>query len=247
MKEEFPDWFGSQIRQRHVDKDPGISASSELFALACEPTPTPISVNSCVVNGVRFVVHSRDGRRTTQNNDKGRRNDDPDVIHYDNSSDLALSTSLNDLDFLTLHIDGQSTDVDAPQNIIDVDEDDDIIDDEDVLPYDLADSDDEDLVNVVVDDDDDVAMSADVARGHGGDGGGEDRPPSHQVPAKKKAGVLAKIRTQFDLKPHMESECWPKIYTGIQQHLQKDLQWQQVCSQGTTLGSKPRDLDLQRG
>ncbi|GKC98432.1 hypothetical protein Tco_1168707 [Tanacetum coccineum] len=67
MKEEFPDWFGSQIRQRHVDNDPGVSATSELFALACGPTPTPISVNSCAVNGVKFFVHSRDERRTTQN------------------------------------------------------------------------------------------------------------------------------------------------------------------------------------
>ncbi|GJX91331.1 hypothetical protein Tco_0344657 [Tanacetum coccineum] len=49
---------------------------------------------------------------------------------------------LNDLDFATLHIDGQSTDVDAPPDIIDVDKDDDIIDDEDALPHDLADSDD---------------------------------------------------------------------------------------------------------
>ncbi|GJZ96565.1 hypothetical protein Tco_0668899 [Tanacetum coccineum] len=105
--------------------------------------------------------------------------DDHDVIHFDNSSDLALSTSLNDLDFATLHIDGQSMDVDAPPDIIDVDEDDDIIDEEDALPHDLANSDDEDLVNVV--DDDDVAMSANVARGHGGDGGGDDCPPSHQI------------------------------------------------------------------
>ncbi|GJW79420.1 hypothetical protein Tco_0143395 [Tanacetum coccineum] len=62
MKEEFPDWFGSQIRQRYVDNDPGVSATNELFALACRPTPTPISVNSYVVNGVRFVVHNRDER-----------------------------------------------------------------------------------------------------------------------------------------------------------------------------------------
>nr|GEW46778.1 hypothetical protein [Tanacetum cinerariifolium] len=61
--------------------------------------------------------------------------------------------------------------VDAPPDIIDLDEDDDIIDDEDALPHDLADSDDEDLVNVV----DDDGMSADVARGHGCDGGGDDR------------------------------------------------------------------------
>ncbi|GJX30536.1 gag-pol polyprotein [Tanacetum coccineum] len=288
MKEEFPNWFGSQIRQRHVDNDPGVSATSELFALACGPTPTPISLNSCVVNGVRFVVHSRDERRTTQNSgicspggndgemyygqlqeilefsylsfkvvlfrvkwfdtrnegrkvqrlvlrnnmtqiltkdeafkddqyilatqvkqcfyleDMARRpphwkvvehvnhkkfsdggvivvEEDPDVIHFDNSSDLPLSTSLNDLNNATLHIDGQSTEVDAPPDIIDLDEDDDIIDDEDALPHDLADSDDEDLVNV--EDDDGVeVMSADVARGHGGDGGGDDRPPSHHIP-----------------------------------------------------------------
>ncbi|GJR94126.1 reverse transcriptase domain-containing protein [Tanacetum coccineum] len=68
MKEEFPGWFGSHIRQCYIDKDPGVSESDELFALACRPTLSPISVNSCVVNGVRFVVHSLDERRTTQNN-----------------------------------------------------------------------------------------------------------------------------------------------------------------------------------
>ncbi|GJT44554.1 retrotransposon protein, putative, ty3-gypsy subclass [Tanacetum coccineum] len=218
MQEEFPDWFGSQIRQRHVDNDPGVSATSELFALACGPTPTPISVNSCVVNGVRFIVHSRDERRTTQNSgicspggkdgemyyDIARRQphwkvieyvnhkkfldggvivveEDLDVIHFDNSSDLPLSTSLNDLDNATLHIDGQSTEVDAPPDIIDVvDEVDDIIDDEDPLPHDLADFDDEDLIN---DDDDgvDKVYSTDVARSHIDDGGDEDRPPPYHV------------------------------------------------------------------
>nr|GEV76176.1 zinc finger, CCHC-type [Tanacetum cinerariifolium] len=116
--------------------------------------------------------------------------DDPDVIHVDNSSDLALSTSLNDLEIAALDIDGQSIDVDAPPYIIDViDEDDDIIDEEDPIPHDLADSDDEDLVNLDIDDG--VNMSADVARGHGGDGGGDDRPPPYQ---ERKAGVVAKIR-----------------------------------------------------
>ncbi|GKA57491.1 hypothetical protein Tco_0756679, partial [Tanacetum coccineum] len=418
MKEEFPGWFGKQIRQRHVDNDPGVSENSELFALACGPSQTLISINSCVVNGVRFVVHIRDERRTTQNSgicspgpdgeiyygqleqilefsyllfktvlfrvkwfdtsNKGRiqnfviRNnitqikangeafkndqyilatqvkqcfyledmarrplgwkvvehvshkkfsnggvivveDDPDVIHVDNSSDLALSTSLNDLEIAALHIDGQSIDVDAPPDIIDVvDEDDDIIDEEDPIPHDLADSDDEDLVNLDIDDGVNV-MSADVARGHGGDGGGDDRPPPYQVPTgcggclgnrgkgtrkpnlggrragrphtrqetrnlglkaitdksgpvpirfevndretlmplgdhaahwanylgelvrelplhypswrqmspERKAGVVAKIGTQFDLRPHMESDRWPQIYAGIQQHLQK--------------------------
>nr|GEW90472.1 hypothetical protein [Tanacetum cinerariifolium] len=74
-----------------------------------------------------------------------------------------------------------SPDVDAPPDIIDVvDEDDDIIDEEDPIPHDLADSDDEDLANLGIDDG--VNMSADVARGHGGDGGGDDRPPPYQVP-----------------------------------------------------------------
>nr|GEY11336.1 hypothetical protein [Tanacetum cinerariifolium] len=79
--------------------------------------------------------------------------DDPDVIHVVNSSDLALSTSLNDLEIMALHIDGQSTDVDAPTCIIDVvDEDDDINDEEDLIPFDLADSDEEDLINLDIDD-----------------------------------------------------------------------------------------------
>nr|GFC50833.1 hypothetical protein [Tanacetum cinerariifolium] len=70
-----------------------------------------------------------------------------------------------------LNGDGQSIDVDAPPDIIDfVDEDDDIIDEEDPISHDLADSDDEDL------------MSTDVVRGHGGDGGGDDHPPPYQVP-----------------------------------------------------------------
>ncbi|GKD20544.1 hypothetical protein Tco_1222247, partial [Tanacetum coccineum] len=99
-------------------------------------------------------------------------------LHENSSID---EVGLNDLNNATLHIDGQSTVVDAPPDIIDVpDEDDDIIGDEDALPHDLADSDAEDLINV--DDDGVEKMSADVARSHGGDGGGDDRPPSHVVP-----------------------------------------------------------------
>nr|GEV78938.1 hypothetical protein [Tanacetum cinerariifolium] len=223
---------GHNILQRHVDNDPGVSTTNELFALSYGPTPTLISINSCVVNDVRFVMHSRDERHTTQNSDicspggkdgeinEGRKvkhlvlrnnltqiltkgeafkddqyilatqakqcfyledmarrqphwkvvkhvnhkkfsdggvimvEEDPDVIHFDNSSDLPLFTSLNELDNATLHIDGQSTEVNTPPDIIDLDEDGDIIDDEDALPHDLADSDDEDLINV--DDDDGV-------------------------------------------------------------------------------------------
>ncbi|GJY09683.1 reverse transcriptase domain-containing protein [Tanacetum coccineum] len=186
----FSSYYFRDIRQRHVENDPGVSATSELFALACGPTLTPISVNSCVVNGVRFVVHNRDELRTTQNSgicspggkdgemyygqlqeihevlylsfkvmlfrvkwfdtsNEGRKvkhlvlrnnmtqiltkEEDPDVIHFENSSDLPLSTSLNDLDNATLHEDGQSTEVDAPPDIIDLDKDDDIIDERNAL------------------------------------------------------------------------------------------------------------------
>nr|GEX13540.1 hypothetical protein [Tanacetum cinerariifolium] len=189
MKEEFLGWFGKRIHQRHVDNDPVVNESSELFALACGPSQTLISVNSCVVNDVRFVMHSRDECRTTQNTgicspgpDREMYygqleqilkfsylsfktvlfrvkwgvimvEDDPNVIHVNNSSDLALSTSLNDLKIAALHIDGQSIDVYAPLDIIDVvDEDGDIIDEEDHIPHDLADSDDEDLVNLDIND-----------------------------------------------------------------------------------------------
>nr|GEV37358.1 hypothetical protein [Tanacetum cinerariifolium] len=369
FKSEFPN---KDMKEEFPDNDPGVSESSELFALACGPSHTPISVNSYVVNSVRFVVHRRDERRTTQNSgicspgpdeemyygqleqileflylsfktvlfrvkwfntsNKGRiqnfviRNnitqikangeafkndqyilatqvkqcfylediarrplgwkfiehvshkkflnggvimveDDPDVIHVNNSSDLALSNSLNDLEITALH---------TP------------------IPHDLADSDDEDLVNLDIDDG--VNMSVDIARGHSGDGGGDDRPlhtryqpvagllrragrmytrqetwnlglkaitdknglvpirfefgdrqtmiplgdhaahwanylgelvrelslhyPSwRQIPSERKARVVAKIR--FDLRTHMKSNRWPKIYVGIQQHLQK--------------------------
>nr|GEU76319.1 ribonuclease H-like domain-containing protein [Tanacetum cinerariifolium] len=125
----------------------------------------------------------------------GTLEDDPDVIHVDNSSDLALSTSLNDLEITALHIDGQSIDVDAPPHIIDViDEDDDIIDKEDLIPHDLADSNVEDLVNLDID--------YDVAWGHGDDGGDYDHPPPYQIPTgcegclgnrEGKAGVVEKI------------------------------------------------------
>nr|GEW35524.1 F-box domain, leucine-rich repeat domain, L domain-like protein [Tanacetum cinerariifolium] len=57
-------------------------------------------------------------------------------------------------------------------------------------------------------------MSADVARSHGGDGGGEDRPLHTMYP------VVAFL-TDFDLRPHMESPDWADIDADIQQHLQK--------------------------
>nr|GEU77912.1 transmembrane protein 45B-like [Tanacetum cinerariifolium] len=148
MKEEFPSWFGLQTRQCYIDKDPGVSISGELFALACGPTSSPISLNSCIVNGVRFVVHIRDERRTTQNNDICSPGERDGGMYY-------VSTSSNDLDFATFNIDGQSMDVDAPPDCIDVDKDYDFIDDEDIVPHDLVDS----IDNVLANDDyDNVAI-----------------------------------------------------------------------------------------
>ncbi|GKC18418.1 beta-xylosidase/alpha-L-arabinofuranosidase 2 [Tanacetum coccineum] len=177
------------------------SPNNELFALACRPSPTPISVNSCIVNGVRFVVHKRD--EVAQLKTGGNL-----FACWDKDEDCIYGQLQEILEFLYLSRD--------------------IIDDEDALPHDLADSDDEDLVNV--DDDDGVdVMSADVARGHGGDGGGDDRPPTYHIPTGcggcftnrgKGTGNPFGV-TQFDLKPHMQSQRWTDINAGIQQHLQK--------------------------
>lgn len=48
-----------------VKDDP--SCTSELFALACGPSCAAFSVDSCTVNGVKFIVHDHDLRRSTQN------------------------------------------------------------------------------------------------------------------------------------------------------------------------------------
>nr|GFB72742.1 hypothetical protein [Tanacetum cinerariifolium] len=110
------------------------------------------------------------------------------------------------LDNATLHIDGQSTEVDVPPDIIDVvDEDDDITDDEDALPHDLADSDNEDLINVY-----DDGMSADVARSHGGDGGGEDRPLHTMYPAVAWVALLTEQRQR---KPNLGGRAAGRLKT----------------------------------
>nr|GEU90019.1 hypothetical protein [Tanacetum cinerariifolium]GEU91906.1 hypothetical protein [Tanacetum cinerariifolium] len=117
------------------------SYTNELFTLACGPSSTPISVNTCVVNGVRFVVHSLNERRTTQTMEFQYLDvivvkEDQDVLHDNNLFDFALYANLNDMSYVTLNIDGQSTEVEAPPPITLVDEDDDFIDDEDDVPHD---------------------------------------------------------------------------------------------------------------
>nr|GEX33088.1 hypothetical protein [Tanacetum cinerariifolium] len=66
---------------------------------------------------------------------------------------------------------------------------------EDPIPHDLADSDDEDLINLDIDDGVNVVYS-NVARGHGGDGGGDDRLPPYQIPTGY-VGCLGHPKTQF--------------------------------------------------
>ncbi|GJW39423.1 hypothetical protein Tco_0065268 [Tanacetum coccineum] len=139
MKEEFPGWFRKQIRLQLSEEDDG----------QCHVDKGPRVRKQRVIRFGLWTI--------TNSNLK----DDPDVIHVDNSSDLSLSTSLNDLEIAALHKDGQSIDVDVPLDIIDVvDEDDDIIDEEDPIPHDLVDSDDEDLVNLNIDDGVNVVYSS---------------------------------------------------------------------------------------
>ncbi|GJS81456.1 putative receptor-like protein kinase [Tanacetum coccineum] len=223
--EEFPTGL---IRQRHVDndQDPEVSTTSELFALANGPSWTPISVNSCVVDGVRYVVHSRDERRTTQNS--GICSPGPDgEMYYGQLQEIIrfkyllfkvalfrvkwFDTSNKGRKVNKLVLRNNMTQINCSREAF---KDDQYIlvtqvkqvfyledktkphwkvvehvnhkkfSDGGVivsLPYDLADSDVEDLINVV-DDGVEKMSSADVARSHGGDGGGDDRPPSHVVP-----------------------------------------------------------------
>ncbi|PWA61334.1 phospholipase-like protein [Artemisia annua] len=65
MQERFPCWFEKKIHDLKVKNDP--TYTSELFALACGPSYNALSVNSCVVNGLKFILHNCDLRRSTQN------------------------------------------------------------------------------------------------------------------------------------------------------------------------------------
>nr|GEY98570.1 hypothetical protein [Tanacetum cinerariifolium] len=123
------------------------------------------------------------------------------VINFKKSLSYFNHPIENPSEITALHIDGQSIDVDAPPDIIDVvDEDDDNIDEEDPITHDFTDSDDEDLINIDIDDE----MSADVAQGHGGDGGGDDHPLSYQGTRKpnlggRRAGRLHTLQKTWNL------------------------------------------------
>nr|GEU90806.1 hypothetical protein [Tanacetum cinerariifolium] len=249
MKEEF---------LTDNDKDTKVSTTSELFALACRPTWTPISVNSCVVDGVRYDVNSRDKCRTTQNNGICSPSPNGEMYYgqlqeilefkyllfkvvlfrvkwFDTRNQgrkvkcLVFRNNMTQIDCR----DGQSTKVDAPPDIIDVhDEDDDIIDDEDALPHDLADFDDEDLISV--DDDGVDKMSVDVARSHGGDGGGVDRPPPHHVPTgkgKRKPNLVCRTTGRL----HTRDKTWNLLLKEITDKKGPVLIWFEVRDKQTLM------------
>nr|GEV66100.1 hypothetical protein [Tanacetum cinerariifolium] len=194
------------IHQRYIDKDPSVNESVELFASACGPSLSPISINSCIVIGVRNNITQILARGESFKDDQyilatkvkqvfyledmARRppdwkvvqdvnhkkvlnggvimvEDDHDLIHFDNLSDLALSTSLDDLDFATLNIDGQLMD-----------------------------------------------MSTDVARGHSGNGGGDDRPSPGQIPT----GCRGNLKIQQG-----RQESWQTRYPRANQEPQSNL------------------------
>ncbi|GJW64884.1 hypothetical protein Tco_0116768 [Tanacetum coccineum] len=231
MKEEFPNWFGSQIRQRHVDNDPGVSATSELFALACGPTPTPISVNSCVVNGVRvnvpwsasrnprvfvFVVQScvvpTDVTRG-HNGDSGG-DDHPPRHHIPTGCEGCFvdrgkgtrKPNLGGRKAGRLHTSQETRNLGLKK----------ITDDKGPVPIRFE------------WDDKKTMMPLGEHASHWSNYLGElirEMPlyyPSWQkVLAERKAAILTKIETQFDLTTHMQSQRWTDINAGIQQHLQK--------------------------
>ncbi|GJS68642.1 hypothetical protein Tco_0683207 [Tanacetum coccineum] len=180
-------------------------------------------------DGLRVVADNDQDPEVSTTNELFALANGPSWTSISVNSCVVDGVSLNDLDNATLHIDGQSTVVDAPPDIIDVpDEDDDIINDEDALPHDLTDSDVEDLINV---DDDGVEKmsSADVAQSHGGDSGGDDRPPSHVVPTG--CGGCFANKGKGKRKP----QFWAGLWTGRLNTRDKD---RNLSSKGTYAEAK---------
>ncbi|GKA23850.1 hypothetical protein Tco_0709883 [Tanacetum coccineum] len=116
------------------------------------------------------------------------------------------------------------------------DEDDDIMDDEDALPHDLADSDVEDLIN----DDDGVEKMADVARAHGGDGGGED--PSRPPPTSFGCAGCFINRGKGKRKPNLGGRAASRLNTRDKtRNLSlKEIAETKVCRCTTPLGRRSR-------
>ncbi|GJS28887.1 hypothetical protein Tco_0489507 [Tanacetum coccineum] len=196
MKEEFPDWLGA-IRQRHVDndKDPEVSTTRELFALACGPTWTPISVNSCVVNGVDAP---------------------PDIIDVPDEDDYII----DDEDALP-HDLADSDD----EDLINVDDDGVDKMSADVVRSHGGDPPVAGVASLTEAKANESPIWATRQRSSYIEEVIRSVPlyyPSWlKVLKEQKAVLIIEIGTQFDLRPHMESPHWTEIDAGIKQHLQK--------------------------
>nr|GEV77302.1 transposon Ty3-I Gag-Pol polyprotein [Tanacetum cinerariifolium] len=116
------------------------------------------------------------------------------------------------------------------KRFIDLDKDDDISDDEDAIPHDLTHSDDEDLANV--DDDDGVEMSANVARGHGGDGGGDDCPLHIIYPlVERVASLTDSAVTYTSISSDSDGPSWGIQLMNACEFLEMD-PYEEVAQQG---------------
>ncbi|XP_071687964.1 uncharacterized protein [Rutidosis leptorrhynchoides] len=78
IETKFPRWFNDKIKLMRVNEKS--KCSDELLALAHGPRHY-YSYTGCIVNGVRFVVHDRDLRRTTQNSGVSSRADSGGVYY----------------------------------------------------------------------------------------------------------------------------------------------------------------------
>ncbi|GJT41274.1 hypothetical protein Tco_0941139 [Tanacetum coccineum] len=193
MKEALPGWFGKQIRQRHVDNDPGVRRKAAvLIALALwdhHKLQSQRPLGWKVVEHVSHKKFSIGGVIVVE--------DDPDVIHVDNSSDLALST----VEWTcggclgVLAVDGgrvmMSRFTHSTQRFLGValGKPRTTLGDRWEMP---------------------VALPSWRQSANGDEGGGH-----------------GSIGTQFDMRPHMESDRGHFIYAAILRILQKDLQWQE--------------------
>ncbi|KAJ9543051.1 hypothetical protein OSB04_022758 [Centaurea solstitialis] len=65
LQNEFPSWFNKKMCNLRQAASP--ECTDELFSLAHGTNFNAHSYTGCIVNGVRFVVRSRDMQRTTQN------------------------------------------------------------------------------------------------------------------------------------------------------------------------------------
>nr|GEZ08869.1 hypothetical protein [Tanacetum cinerariifolium] len=221
-----------QIRQRHANNDPGVNESSELFALAYGPSQTLISVNSCVVNGVRFVVHSHNERRTTQNS--GICLPGPDGEMYYGQLEQILEFSYLSFKTVLFRVKWFNTSNKRRKGTrkpnlggrragrLHTRQD-----TRSLRLKAITDKSCPVLIRFEVDDQETLMPLGDHAA-HWANYLRElvrefplHYPFWRQMPPGRKAGVMEKIGAQFHLHPHMESDRWPQIYAGIQQYLQK--------------------------